>query len=82
MIVMTRSQDHVESVNRTLRNAGLPVHCTWLPDARDLDDAMNQINPELLIAFMDDLGIDLTFEFPDQPASLQPPHRPATAQAN
>jgi multidomain signaling protein FimX len=59
MIVMTRSQDHVESINRILRNAGLPVHCTWLPDARDLDDAMNQINPELLIAFMDDLGIDL-----------------------
>jgi uncharacterized SAM-binding protein YcdF (DUF218 family) len=29
-----------------------------------------------------DLGIDLTFEFPDQPAGLQPPHRPATAQAN
>ncbi len=59
MIVMTRSQDHVESINRTLRNAGLPVHCTWLPDARDLDDAMNQINPEMLIAFLDDLGIDL-----------------------
>jgi PAS domain S-box-containing protein/diguanylate cyclase (GGDEF)-like protein len=59
MIVMTRSQDHVESVNRTLRNAGLPVHCTWLPDARDLDDAMNQINPELLVAFLDDLGTDL-----------------------
>src|SRR5580700_7262998 len=31
---------------------------------------------------LDDLGIDLTFEFPDQPASLEPPHRPATAQAN
>src|SRR5271168_453223 len=31
---------------------------------------------------LDDLGIDLTFEFLDQPASLQPPHRPATAQAN
>jgi uncharacterized SAM-binding protein YcdF (DUF218 family) len=31
---------------------------------------------------LDDLGIDLTFEFPDQPASLRPPHRPATAQAN
>jgi PAS domain S-box-containing protein/diguanylate cyclase (GGDEF)-like protein len=59
MIVMTRSQDHVESINRTLRNVGLPVHCTWLPDARDLDDAMNQINPEMLIAFLDDLGIDL-----------------------
>jgi hypothetical protein len=29
-----------------------------------------------------DLGIDLTFELPDQPASLQPPHQPATAQVN
>jgi multidomain signaling protein FimX len=59
MIVMTRSQDHVESVNRSLRNAGMPVHCTWLPDARDLDDALTQINPELLMVFLDDLGVDL-----------------------
>jgi uncharacterized SAM-binding protein YcdF (DUF218 family) len=28
------------------------------------------------------LGIDLTFEGPDQPAAISPPHRPATAQAN
>ncbi len=31
---------------------------------------------------LDDLGIDLTFEFPDQPASLKSPHRPTTAEAN
>src|SRR5580692_11296049 len=59
MIVMTRSQDHVEAINSTLRNAGHPVHCTWLPDARDLGDALTQINPEMLIAFIDELGIDL-----------------------
>src|SRR6202142_3916255 len=59
MIVMTRSQDHVEAINSTLRNAGHPVHCTWLPDARDLSDAITQLNPELLIAFIDELGIDL-----------------------
>ena len=59
MIVMTRSQDHVEAVNSTLRKAGHPVHCTWLPDARDLDEALTQINPEMLIAFMDELSIDL-----------------------
>jgi PAS domain S-box-containing protein/diguanylate cyclase (GGDEF)-like protein len=59
MIVLTRSQDHVESINRTLRNAGVPVHCTWLPDARDLDDAMTQINPELLLVFIEELGVDL-----------------------
>ncbi|HMI74675.1 MAG TPA: hypothetical protein VK495_08200, partial [Steroidobacteraceae bacterium] len=55
MIVMTRSQDHVEAINSTLRNAGHPVHCTWLPDASDLGDALTQLNPEMLIAFIDEL---------------------------
>jgi diguanylate cyclase (GGDEF)-like protein/PAS domain S-box-containing protein len=59
MIVMTRSQDHVEAINSTLRNAGHPVHCTWLPDASDLSDALTQLNPEMLIAFMDELSVDL-----------------------
>jgi PAS domain S-box-containing protein len=59
MIVMTRSQDHVEAINSTLRKAGHPVHCTWLPDARDLGDALTQINPEMLVAFIDELGVDL-----------------------
>jgi diguanylate cyclase (GGDEF)-like protein/PAS domain S-box-containing protein len=60
MIVMTRSQDHVEAINSTLRKAGHPVHCTWLPDARDLSDAITQLNPEMLITFIDELGIDLS----------------------
>ncbi len=59
MIVMTKSQDHVEAINSTLRKAGHPVHCTWLPDARDLGDALTQINPEMLLAFSDEPGIDL-----------------------
>ncbi|HLZ96357.1 MAG TPA: EAL domain-containing protein [Steroidobacteraceae bacterium] len=60
MIVMTRSQDHVEAINSTLRKAGHPVHCTWLPDARDLGDALTQLNPEMLVAFTDEPGIDLS----------------------
>jgi len=59
MIVMTKSQDNVEAINSTLRKAGHPVHCTWLTDARDLGDALTQINPEMLIAFIEELGIDL-----------------------
>ena len=59
MIVMTRSQDHVEAINSTLRKAGHPVHCTWLPDASDLGDALTQLNPEMLISFMDELSVDL-----------------------
>src|SRR5258708_26123401 len=59
MIVLTRSQDHVEAINSTLRKAGHPVHCTWLSDASDLGDALTQLNPEMLIAFMDELSADL-----------------------
>ena len=59
MIVMTRSQDHVEAVNSTLRNAGHPAHCTWISDIRDLSDALTQINPELLVCFVEEQGIDL-----------------------
>src|SRR4029077_17008611 len=59
MIVMTRSQDHVEAINSTLRKAGHPVHCTWLPDARDLGDALTQMKHEMLVAFIEELGIDL-----------------------
>ena len=58
MIVLTRSQDQVEAVNSTLRNAGHPVHCTWIPDIRDLGDALTQINPEMLVAFVES-GEDL-----------------------
>jgi PAS domain S-box-containing protein/diguanylate cyclase (GGDEF)-like protein len=59
MIVMTRTQDHVEAINSTLRKAGHPVHCTWLPDARDLGDALTQINPEMLVVFIEELGVEL-----------------------
>jgi len=54
MLVLTKSQDHVEAINQTLRRAGHAVHCTWLPDARDLVDALIQINPELLVVFSDE----------------------------
>ena len=77
MIVMTRSQDHVEAINSTLRKAGHPVHCTWLPDARDLGDALTQINPEMLVAFIDELGIDLALAHEGQAAE-----RPGNAGAD
>jgi PAS domain S-box-containing protein len=54
MLVLTRQQDNVEAINQTLRRAGHAVHCTWLPDASDLFDALIQINPELLVVFADE----------------------------
>jgi diguanylate cyclase (GGDEF)-like protein/PAS domain S-box-containing protein len=49
LIVMSPARDPVEAINSTLRRAGHPVHCTWIPALRDLADAIIQINPELLI---------------------------------
>ena len=49
LIVMSPARDPVEAINSTLRRAGHPVHCTWIPALRDLADAITQINPELLV---------------------------------
>jgi diguanylate cyclase (GGDEF)-like protein/PAS domain S-box-containing protein len=49
LIVLSSVRDPVEALNGTLRRAGHPVHCTWIPALRDLADALPQINPELLI---------------------------------
>lgn len=38
-----------EFINSLLRKAGEPVHCTWIPAVRDLGEALEQLNPELLI---------------------------------
>ena len=72
MLILTRQQDHVEAINSTLRRAGHPVHCTWLPDASDLSDALIQINPELLIVFADEELVPLE-ALKDLRARTQPP---------
>lgn len=59
MLVLTRHQDHVETINRTLRNAGHAVHLHWLPQAADLGDALNQIVPDMLLIFADEGIVDL-----------------------
>src|SRR5579862_1852903 len=35
-----------------LRRAGVAAHCTWIPSAHDIPDAMEQLNPELLICYL------------------------------
>jgi multidomain signaling protein FimX len=49
LIVLSPARDPVEAINSALRRAGQPVHCTWISALRDLADAIEQINPELLI---------------------------------
>jgi EAL domain-containing protein (putative c-di-GMP-specific phosphodiesterase class I)/GGDEF domain-containing protein len=60
MIVLTRHQDNVEAINSTLRNAGHPVRCNWIRELNDLSDALAQINPHLLVAFVGPDASDTT----------------------
>jgi diguanylate cyclase (GGDEF)-like protein len=51
VLVQSVSRDPVETLNSLLRNSGLAVHCTWIPAVQDVPDALEQLNPELLVAF-------------------------------
>ena len=49
VVVLSRQQDPVETINSSLRNAGHPVHCTWVRDLADLADALTPPRvPQLL----------------------------------
>jgi PAS domain S-box-containing protein len=49
VVVHSVSRDPVEALNSLLRRSGLAVHCTWIPAVADLPDALEQLNPELLL---------------------------------
>lgn len=51
VLVHSISRDPVETLNSLLRNSGLAVYCTWIPALSDIGDALEQLNPELLISF-------------------------------
>ncbi|HEX4376250.1 MAG TPA: EAL domain-containing protein [Steroidobacteraceae bacterium] len=52
LIVYSATRDTVETLNGMLRRVGVAAHCTWIPAAHDIPDAMEQINPELLICYL------------------------------
>src|SRR5688572_6227188 len=56
-----------------MRKAGEPVHCTWIPAVRDLGEALEQLNPELLIcAYVADGDVQQAAKIRDQLAPQVP----------
>ena len=49
LVVASPSRDPVEALNSLLRRNGIPAHCTWIPSLQDLPEALEQLNPELLV---------------------------------
>jgi multidomain signaling protein FimX len=73
LIVLSPARDPVEAINRLLRRAGQPVHCTWIPALRDLGDALTQLNPELLVhAGSDASELEAVMRVRDQLAPMVP----------
>jgi EAL domain-containing protein (putative c-di-GMP-specific phosphodiesterase class I)/GGDEF domain-containing protein/PAS domain-containing protein len=54
VVVLSRQQDPVETINSTLRNAGHPVHCTWVRGVPALGDALTQVDPQLVFLCLAD----------------------------
>ena len=54
LVVLSRQQDPVEIINSTLRNAGYPVHCTWVRDVSGLGDALAQGGAQLIFICISD----------------------------
>ena len=57
LIVIAKTPEKVESINRTLRKGGHPVHCTLISDLDDLAEALGQINPEMILVFTEQTGL-------------------------
>ena len=67
LIVFAPQREPSEFINSLMRKAGEPVHCTWIPAVRDLGEALEQLNPELLIcAYVPDADIRQAATIRDQ----------------
>jgi len=56
LIIVSSTREPVETLNRLLRRQGVAAHCTWIPAVADLPDALEQINPEMLLCVAADDG--------------------------
>jgi multidomain signaling protein FimX len=49
LVVVSSARDPVEALNSLLRRQGMPAHCTWIPAVQDLPEALEQLNPQMLL---------------------------------
>lgn len=57
VVVIGKSPESAEAINRTLRQGGHPVRCTLISDFNDLAEALEQINPEMIMLFVEESGL-------------------------
>jgi len=60
LVIYSRQDENLSAVNNILRRAGHPVHCVRVEHLNELDDALDNTHPELLIYFADERPDELT----------------------
>jgi diguanylate cyclase (GGDEF)-like protein len=50
LLVHATDRSSLDQVNALLRSNGLSIHGTWIPSLDDISDALEQLNPELLLS--------------------------------
>ena len=60
LVIFSREDDNLSAVNNILRQAGHPVHCSRVEHLNELDDALKNSQPELLIYFADEKPDELS----------------------
>jgi diguanylate cyclase (GGDEF)-like protein len=53
LVIFAARQESAEFINRTLRDAGHPVHCKWVRQIDALSDALERNSPQMLLLFAD-----------------------------
>jgi diguanylate cyclase (GGDEF)-like protein/PAS domain S-box-containing protein len=51
VVVISKSDDHVQAINTALRDGGHPSHCIKVKKLTELEVAINEQNPQLIIVF-------------------------------
>ncbi|MBN1240699.1 MAG: EAL domain-containing protein [Gammaproteobacteria bacterium] len=59
LLVLTTAEDDVELINRTLRDAGHPVRCSWLKRVDALEEAIAKVRPQLLWYYADRFSVPI-----------------------
>jgi diguanylate cyclase (GGDEF)-like protein/PAS domain S-box-containing protein len=49
LLVHAPDRSSLEQVNTLLRSNGISIHSTWIPSLEDMADALEQLNPEMLL---------------------------------
>ncbi len=60
LIIVSQLDDNIAAINGVLREAGHAVHCTRVAEPAALEEAISELNPELVMIFADESDLDLT----------------------